>query len=103
MGEGALAMDAVRWHYSRHQSDPADAGVAAAWGARVLAVGTPEILILPLSVPAVGHLSARAGRGARASAETRSADAGRTVPRSAGGVLPRAQGCRPAAGHGRGS
>ena len=62
----------------------ADARVAAARRAAVLAVGAAEVRVVSVPVPALGDLPARAGRGARAAAEARSADARRALPRGAG-------------------
>ena len=66
----------------------ADARLAAARGAAVLAVGAAEVRDLPVPVPPVGDLSPRAERRAGAAAAARSADARRAVPRGPGGVLP---------------
>ena len=72
--------------------------LAAARGAAVLAVGPAEIRDVPVSVPALGDLPARAERRTGAAAAAGSADARRALPRGPGGVLPLAAGRRTPAG-----
>ena len=101
LGAGAIALDASGRPGARHRGDQADARLAAARGAAVLAVGAAEVRDLPVPVPAVGDLPPRAERRAGAAAAARSADARRALPRGAGRVLPRAAGAGAAAGRRR--
>ncbi len=92
VGPGAFVVDGLRRDHPREQPDEADAGLAAAVGPRLFAVGAAEVLGVPISVPVVGDLPAPAVRGAGTAAEARPAHPRRAVPRGPGGFPARAQG-----------
>ena len=102
MGARTVEMAGAGRPGARDPGNQADARPAAARRAPVLGLGAAEVLDLSVPVRAVGDLSFRTERSARAAAAARSADARLALPRSAGPRAAHAARRQAAAAHARG-